>query len=87
MIKRTVGYHAPHEVTLNLYTSLTRSILDYSSSVWSLYTVRDLKTVENVQRSMTRYITHYDGRNYQDRCVLLNILPLSYRIWLCFINV
>ena len=33
MIKRVVGYHAPNNVSLNLYKSLTRSIAEYSTPV------------------------------------------------------
>ena len=36
MIRRVVGYHAPNNVALNLYKSLTRSIAEYSTPVWSL---------------------------------------------------
>ena len=35
MIKRFVGYHAPNNVELNLYKSLTRSIAEYSATVWT----------------------------------------------------
>ncbi len=80
MIKRTIGYHAPRHVTLQLYTALTRSTLEYCSPVWSPYLNCDIKKLESVQRSMTRYILGYpESATYRDRCVDLNILPLSYR--------
>lgn len=80
MIKRTVGYNAPRNVTLQLYTALTRSSLDYCSPVWSPYLNCDIKQVESVQRSMTRYVLGYPNEtSYQERCLQLNILPLSYR--------
>ena len=79
MIKRVVGYHAPENVTLNLYKSLTRSIVEYSAPVWSPQNANELIQLESVQRQMTRFITKFDGRSYQDRCIDLNLLPLCYR--------
>ena len=79
MIKRVVGYHAPPNVSLNLYKSLTRSITEYSSPVWSPQTTKELKQLESVQRNMTRFITRFDGSSYKERCIHLNILPLCYR--------
>ena len=80
MIKRTVGYHAPRNVTAQLYTALTRSQLEYCTPVWSPYLNCDIKKIESVQRSMTRYILGYpDSLNYRERCIDLNILPMSFR--------
>ena len=28
---------------------------------------------------MTRFVTKFDGRSYQDRCIELNLLPLCFR--------
>ena len=79
MIKRVVGYHAPNNVTFNLYKSLTRSIVEYSAPVWSPQNVNELIRLESVQRAMTRFVTKFDGRRYQDRCIDLNLLPLCFR--------
>ena len=49
MIKRVVGYHAPNNVALNLYKSLTRSIAEYSTPVWSSQRSNELTQLENVQ--------------------------------------
>ncbi|ELU09784.1 hypothetical protein CAPTEDRAFT_100721 [Capitella teleta] len=56
MIKRSVGYHAPQKVKLQLFKSLARPIFEYSSQVWSPSTKRDINLIESVQRSMTKYI-------------------------------
>ena len=80
LIKRTVGYSAPHNVTLNLYKSLSRSNLEYCSPVWSPQTSGDVFRIEQIQRSMTRYILHNPSNlHYKERCEKLNIIPLSYR--------
>jgi hypothetical protein len=79
LIRRSIGYNAPHNVSLQLYTTLTRSILEYGSTVWSPFQKTFIKKLESVQRAMTRYILHYPGISYEARCTQLNILPLSYR--------
>jgi len=79
MVRRSLGYKAPSNVKLQLYSSLCRSKLEYSSQVWSPYTKQDIKSVEAVQRGMTRYITCNKDLTYTDRCKQLKLLPLSYR--------
>ena len=79
MIKRVVGYHAPNNVTFNLYKSITRSIVEYSAPVWSHQNANELTKLESEQRAMTGFVTKFDGRSYQDRCIDLNLLPLCFR--------
>ena len=79
MIKRSVGYHAPVNVKLQLYKSIGRGNIEYSSQVWSPHNVHNIHAVESVQRSMTRYIVGNSDLSYSQRCKLLNILPLSFR--------
>jgi hypothetical protein len=80
MIKRSVGYHAPQKVKLQLFKSLARPILEYSSQVWSPSTKRDINLIESVQRSMTKYICNdFNEMSYSSRLNELHILPLSYR--------
>ena len=59
MIKRSVGFIAPVNVTTSLYRILVRSNLEYISSVTvvshsSTYTY--IKAIEAVQRAATDYI-------------------------------
>ena len=79
MIKRSVGFSAPSSVTLQLYKSLVRSNLEYSTPVWSPHYAGDVKALERVQRGMTKYILGYPDASYEIRCQELNILPLSFR--------
>ena len=39
----------------------------------------ELTKLESVQRATTRFVTKFDGRSYQDRCIDLNLLPLCFR--------
>ena len=38
-----------------------------------------LTQLESIQRGMTRFVTKFDGRSYQDMCIDLNLLPLCFR--------
>ena len=79
MIKRSIGYKAAPSVTLQLYKSLVLSNLEFSSCVWSPQDKCLMKSIESVQRAATQYILGYPDMNYTERCVKLDILPLSYR--------
>ena len=79
MIKRSVGFSAPVNVKLELFKTLCRSILDFGSQLWSPQNVTFIRKVESIQRSMTRYILNDYVLSYTDRCLLLHLLPLSYR--------
>lgn len=79
IIKRAIGYHAPQNVKVQLYKSLVRPNLEYSTQVWSPYFKNEILSIESVQRSMTRYILNYPDSSYSDRCTILEFLPLSYR--------
>ena len=79
MIKRVVGYHAPNNVAFSLYKSLTKSIVEYSAPVWSPQNANELTKLESVQRAMTRFVTKFDGRSYQDRCIDLNLLTSVFQ--------
>ena len=78
-IKRTVGYNAPLNVKLQLYKSLCRPNLEFSSQVWSPHLKQDIKSLESIQRGMTKYIMGYNEMTYDERCKRLQVLPLSYR--------
>ena len=38
-----------------------------------------LTQIESIQRGMTRFVTKFDGRSHQDRCIDLKLLPLFFR--------
>jgi len=78
-IKRSVGFKAPNVVKLRLYKALCLSILDYCSPVWSPQSKQNIKKLESVQRSMSRFLLNNTEISYPQRCVDLRILPLSFR--------
>lgn len=78
-IKRSVGYHAPVNVKLQLYKSLVLSLLDFASPVWSPHFKRQVHSLESVQRSMSKFILSNWEASYVERCQDLKLLPLSFR--------
>ena len=49
------------------------------SVVWSPHLHSEIKSLETIQRSATRYILNYPEMSYSERCVELQLLPLSFR--------
>lgn len=79
LIKRCVGYNAPVNVKLHLYKTLTMSIMNYCSEIWSPQGHTKIKALESIQRSMTKYILNDYDMSYVERCVELELLPLTFR--------
>ena len=79
LIRRSIGYNSSSRLSLQLYKTLTRSILEYGSTVWSPYQHSYINILESVQRVMTRYIWHYPKSSYETICIKLNLLPLLHR--------
>ena len=59
MIKRSVGYKAPINVTSYLYSTLVRSNLEHCSTVWSPFNFNEMQELESIQRAAIRYMLHY----------------------------
>ena len=79
-IKSSVGT-ANTNVFSMLYKSLVRPILKYAVPVWCPYLVKDIHTLENVQRRVSRLaLNQCKGyMSYEDRCKLLKWPILSDR--------
>ena len=80
MIKRAVGFNARVNVTTSLYRTLVRSNLEYCSSVWSPSTVSDTIAIESIQRAASRYVLNYPEIKYEQRCIMLQLHPLFFRL-------
>ena len=79
LIKRTVGFNAPVNVTKALYTALIRSDLEFGSCLWSGTSRHNIECLEGVQRRATKFIMHYPDQDYRERLCHLNMLPLTLR--------
>ena len=77
-IKRNFKYMG-EDIFLNLYKTLVRPYLEYSSVVWDPATIRDQKLLEGVQRRATKLIPTIKDLSYEQRLVNLGLPSLQYR--------
>ena len=61
-----------------LYISLVRSQLIYCSQLWRPYLLKDIITLERIQRCATKFILNDYQSSYRFRLVKLHLLPLMY---------
>ena len=78
MISRTIRYRHP-TILLNLYKSLVRPHLDYCSSVWNPYYIKDIDLLERVQHRFTRLFPELRGLPYNERLQQLGLWSLQER--------
>lgn len=60
-----------------LFTALVRPINEYISPVWSPYKMKDITTIENVQRRATKLILSLKDLPYSERFKRLNLPTLA----------
>ena len=79
LLKRTFNTHATASKKL-LYISLVRSQLIYCSQFWRPYLLKDIITLERIQRRAyaTKFILNDYQSSYRFRLVKLHLLPLMY---------
>ena len=65
------------QIKKTLYLSWVRSRLEYACQVWSPYTKRNIRALEQVQRKATRFIVGKE-LSYYERLKKLELLPLVY---------
>ena len=75
---RTCKEISDTQVKKTLYLSWVRSRLEYACQVWSPYTNRNIRALEQVQRKATRFIVGKE-LSYNERLKKLELLPLVYR--------
>ena len=80
LLKSTVG-SKNREIFSVLYRSLVRPLLEYASSVWSPYLVKDKLDVESIQRRASRIALGQKRRetSYEEGCELLGWSTLERR--------
>ena len=59
-----------------LYLSLVRSHFQYCSPLWHPHFIRDITSIETLQRRATKYILCDFSSDYKSRLIRLKILPL-----------
>ena len=76
---RISPHHSVH-TKLILYTLLIRTLLTYCSQVWHPHLLKDIQTLERVQRCSTKFILNDYHSNYKDRLISFELLPLTLRL-------
>ena len=88
--KASIGlYHISHFfnsnniwILLKAYTTYVSPKLEYNTSIWSPYLIKDIAKIESIQKQFTRYICircKVPFSSYHDRLNKLNIKSLEYR--------
>ena len=88
--KASIGlYHISHSfnsnniwILLKAYTTYVRPKLDYNTSIWSPYLIKDIAKIESIQKQFSRYICircKVPFSLYHDCLNKLNIKSLEYR--------
>ena len=77
MIRRTFRVNCI-EAKKQLYISLVRSQMMYCSQIWRPQLIRDITTLERVQRRVAKFILNDYISSYKSRLQQLNLLPLMY---------
>ena len=77
-IKRTINY--PSLETFNiLYKALVRPSLESAAAVWSPSLVKDIRSLESVQRRATKLVPSLRNLSYKERLIALDLPTLAYR--------
>ena len=62
-----------------LFNMYVRPVLEYKTSAWSPYLLKDIDRVEQVQRTFSRRIPGLETFSYPDRLDILGLDTLDYR--------
>lgn len=76
LIRRSFSSNLDSTTKRSLYIALVRTQITYCSQVWRPHLLKDIISLERIQRRATKYITGDFTSNYKTRLLSLRILPL-----------
>jgi hypothetical protein len=77
-LKRTFNYWSIDSFR-TLYVAFVRPLLEYCSSAWNPYYIKDIRAIESVQRNATKLVPELRHLEYIDRLKALNLPSLEHR--------
>ena len=80
LLRRTLARSMSIHTKKVLYYSLIRSMLTYCSPIWHPQHLKDIQSIENVQRRATKFILHDYISCYKSRLLTLRMLPLMMQL-------
>ena len=78
LIKRTISYKS-REVMVRLYKSHVRCHLEYASSVWRPWLIKDINKLENIQRRFVKMVQGVAGNSYEEKLKDLGLTTIQAR--------
>lgn len=78
IIRRTF-VHLDEAMFKALYTAIVRPHLEYANQVWSPHLIKDIESIENVQRRATKLIPQIKDLPYEERLRKLDLPTLAYK--------
>ena len=76
LLRRTFSNVGCVQAKKVLYLSLVRSKLTYCSQIWRPQFLKDIQSLESIQRRATKYILSDYSSDYKSRLVYLQLFPL-----------
>ena len=77
-VRRIIGNSVPIQLKRSLCLTLVRSKATYCSQLWRPRLIKDITSLENIQRRSSKYIPNNYTMDYKQRLITLDILPLMY---------
>ena len=78
LLRRTFSINININCKKQLYISLVRSQLMFSSVLWKPHLIKHIQLLERIQRRATKYILNDYTSDYRTRLIKLKLLPFMY---------
>ena len=76
LLRRSFSAISSTATKKRLYVSLVRSQLLYGSQIWKPALIKDIRSLEQIQRRATKFILNDNSLDYKSRLMKLHLLPL-----------